>query len=822
MPSKVRQSPALRMPPPLPAAPLPPQPSPAAPAAPTATAATPSNADAQKQTGLVLGANVLKAQLKFKKHIMTNDDGVPLDSLTELKEGGTHGNEMLRRQEHSILTRVEEQNKSALISTLSPRAKSASSARGCCGKGFNADVLLNPVGNFTKKWDVVMAALLITTAIMTPFEIAFLETKLDFLFFFNRLLDIGFMCDIVVQFNLAYYDSKGRLISSRRQVWTHYIAGWFALDIVSTVPYDLITFVTKSADCVEVVAGDCAAADPSENTAMLRMLKLVKLLKLMRILKSGRTFMRIMNALSLTNAMVDLIKYCVMVLVFMHWGACIWRMTPDLLGDPNTWLDSSLSPGALYIQCLEFALMSLVMGYGSVEPGNPGERCVAVLLMIICGSTYAYVIGGICGVIAASDPVTANFRQSLDLLTSFIKEHNLGDELKADMRQYFYFNRDVFRWRMYQEVTANLSPSLRAKAAQHTHKKYLTNIKFLNAPQQAEKDAFLQEIALHMDFAAFAPNDFICHFGQVSETLFVLKRGIARIGNNLISRPGKFFGHEMLIHGAVHQVNIVSVTYVGCLTLKRGLLLELLEHKSHVFPATDRLVRREKARLRLNQAVRKLGHCRILIAAESGTRMSNEQREECYLELLEKGKNPPQALTDPYPNINVDSLTCPEHAKNSIVHHAKHGRRKSVIKRELLHAAAVKVDNVWGKLLVGETLTFDEKNTMLNKLGTEQEEESDESEAEIEHHAESQSPPLKLTGKARWLKNGRLRGIRAPYHQHIEAQTEAYGDLHIAHGELHAAHAATHADIKKQDSKLTELDRKLVDVMRLLKKLVPE
>jgi hypothetical protein len=45
---------------------------------------------------------------------------------------------------------------------------------------------------FMKNWDIVLALALLFTAGVTPFEIAFLKTKLDSLFFTNRMVDIVF------------------------------------------------------------------------------------------------------------------------------------------------------------------------------------------------------------------------------------------------------------------------------------------------------------------------------------------------------------------------------------------------------------------------------------------------------------------------------------------------------------------------------------------------------------------------------------------------------------------------------------------------------
>ena len=43
-----------------------------------------------------------------------------------------------------------------------------------------------------KNWDLLMAMLLLFTASVTPFEVAFLETEVNFLFFLNRLVDLLF------------------------------------------------------------------------------------------------------------------------------------------------------------------------------------------------------------------------------------------------------------------------------------------------------------------------------------------------------------------------------------------------------------------------------------------------------------------------------------------------------------------------------------------------------------------------------------------------------------------------------------------------------
>jgi hypothetical protein len=59
--------------------------------------------------------------------------------------------------------------------------------------------LFNPDGDFCQKWDVAIIAALVFTATVTPYEVAFVETKIDAMFAINRLVDLLFFSDMVLQ-----------------------------------------------------------------------------------------------------------------------------------------------------------------------------------------------------------------------------------------------------------------------------------------------------------------------------------------------------------------------------------------------------------------------------------------------------------------------------------------------------------------------------------------------------------------------------------------------------------------------------------------------
>ena len=155
-----------------------------------------------------------------------------------------------------------------------------------------------------RPWDGIMFGLIMYTAIVTPFEIAFLNTKLDTLFVVNRIVDLFFVGDIVINFILAYYNPKDHMVQRTFPVsfifcfwllhahefcfamfmqWVtdlkliahRYLTSWFIVDIVSIFPFDAIALT------MDVNSGSTSVA----KLRMVRMIRLMRLIKLLRIMR---------------------------------------------------------------------------------------------------------------------------------------------------------------------------------------------------------------------------------------------------------------------------------------------------------------------------------------------------------------------------------------------------------------------------------------------------------------------------------------------------------------------------------------------------------
>ena len=62
--------------------------------------------------------------------------------------------------------------------------------------------VVNQYSSAVAYWDTLLLSILVWTAVVTPFEVSFLEPSYNHMFVLNRLIDICFIGDIVLTFCL--------------------------------------------------------------------------------------------------------------------------------------------------------------------------------------------------------------------------------------------------------------------------------------------------------------------------------------------------------------------------------------------------------------------------------------------------------------------------------------------------------------------------------------------------------------------------------------------------------------------------------------------
>ena len=66
----------------------------------------------------------------------------------------------------------------------------------------------------------------------------------------DLLVDWLFLADIALNFHTTYVGKDGEVIDDLKMIRWNYIRSWFFLDLVSSLPYGVLAFITKDSETV--------------------------------------------------------------------------------------------------------------------------------------------------------------------------------------------------------------------------------------------------------------------------------------------------------------------------------------------------------------------------------------------------------------------------------------------------------------------------------------------------------------------------------------------------------------------------------------------
>jgi len=447
-------------------------------------------------------------------------------------------------------------------------------------------------------WDVVTFFATVLTAIVTPYEVGFVEDAqcVDGLFLFNRIIDLLFMIDIVILFHLQYVDgTTGVWVTSKRKIAWQYLKTWFFFDVLSILPIYVVLLLDENATCYPFVHDPTrpevgsGPLDGSERTGMkaalgVRTIRLLRLVKLARVLKAARVFTSLITDLlvkyfEITYAVTEIIKLIFMIISIAHLSACMWSFLPSLFIDDEspTWKRAMRedkgqdfdSPLELYVAALYWATMTLTgIGYGDISAQNTPEQAVAVVLMLVTASAWAYVIGTIAGVYSTLNPNLVQYRNTMDTLNYFMRERQLPKDMRIMLREYFHNARHMLEANDDEDLLAKMSPLLKGTVAVAANSIWLRQIWFLNGlgSTRLERD-FVAALAMELQLSAF-----IVHERMPIGQLYVLKQGMVVKLYRFLGK-GRVWGEDALLpqrdFAIVDHSQAVALTFCECMLLRR-------------------------------------------------------------------------------------------------------------------------------------------------------------------------------------------------------------------------------------------------------------
>ena len=464
-------------------------------------------------------------------------------------------------------------------------------------------------------WDMLTAFALIFTAIVTPLEVSFFRSPdyVDALFIINRMVDMIFIVDMVIQFFLMYkappdLRGAGLWITDHRKIAWNYLTGWFLIDLISVVvsAFDVIALASAyQARADNIKSGSSQLS----RLTFFRVIRILRLVKLVRLMRASRLFSRWEARIAIDYGTMALIKCMVGVSLVGHWFACIWSLQTELavaMGDEQALLQSWKyfngfcaegpggvtcdPPGRMYAASLYWSIMTITsIGYGDVTPNTTLEYAVATVIMLLGAATWGSVIATFCGVMANRDAGLAEFRQTMDDLNRFVREQGFPEELRIRLREYFKQTKHLQLMSSHCSLLKMMSPSLQGEVALSWHERWLKRVWFFSGTETE----FMVQVAINLNAMVFAPGEL-----AAPNHLYIVHRGVALYGGRVLT-AGRVWGEDMILTSEHLQTRYCAraMNYLEVYMIRRDELLSLAAH----FPSSWKCIRRHAVRMALRR-----------------------------------------------------------------------------------------------------------------------------------------------------------------------------------------------------------------------------
>ncbi|XP_052425994.1 potassium voltage-gated channel subfamily H member 6-like [Carassius gibelio] len=451
---------------------------------------------------------------------------------------------------------------------------------------------------FKAMWDWIILLLVLYTAVFTPYSAAFLLNELEQekrkicgytcnpLNVVDVIVDILFIIDIVITFRTTYVNHNDEVVTHPKLIAIHYIKGWFLIDMVAAIPFDLLIFRSGS----------------DETTAtLIGLLKTARLLRLVRVARK-------LDRYSEYGAAVLFLLMCTFVLI-AHWLACIWYAIghlerpymktgwldnlADQLGKHYNDSDASSGPSVQdkYVTALYFTFSSLTsVGFGNISPNTNSEKIFSICVMLIGSLMYASIFGNVSAIIQRLYSGTTRYHTQMLRVTEFIRFHQIPGELRQRLEEYFQHAWSYTSGIDMNAVLKGFPECLQADICLHLNRSLLQNCKVF----QGVSKACLRALAMRFKTTHSPPGDTLYHHGDVIKALHFISRGSIQVSqhNIVLAILGKndVFGEPINLYTDPGHSNadVTALTYCDLHRIQRDDLLEVLD----MYPAFGESFRR--------------------------------------------------------------------------------------------------------------------------------------------------------------------------------------------------------------------------------------
>ena len=425
--------------------------------------------------------------------------------------------------------------------------------------------VVNPRHRYVQSWDLMTLHLLVFTALVTPYEISFMDglggVNVEMLFWVNQLINIIFLVDMWLVFVTPFEGEDGIWVTSKQELALRYFKGMFIIDLLSIMPFDLIE-----------VIGDGGSLG---SLKVFRVLKLFRLLKMLRIFRGLKIVKKYEADYAIDYQALNISMLLVVLLVTAHWIACLTSLI--CLYDPDSpalevflpsmlELDEKVTTFKKYYYCFVWGLTWITTGMGEGHDSDAESsvlRAYIAMLLIVGAIANAAIIGGVMTIVDEMNEASREFYSNLNVLNVFLKREDVynrvmkwrkddvpGPEFCRRIRSfYLYKYANSKQYKDLNQILENVSDDMKRVLAEAMYGDILRSCGVFAA---ASAD-MIMHLSSAMNVNVYARGDTVYSTGEPATHLYFCVKGTVMLpprapgsALDVYRQGGEPFGQEVV------------------------------------------------------------------------------------------------------------------------------------------------------------------------------------------------------------------------------------------------------------------------------------
>jgi len=423
--------------------------------------------------------------------------------------------------------------------------------------------VLNPDWPVRLAWDMLVILLVLCDSVVIPVQLAEFRTSPEFDDVWLCTTVSIFFCDLVLNFWTGYQGDmkqgqEKQLVTSKAMIAIHYLRGWFWIDFLSTVPWNVI------AGALKPKSEKNTTSDGLKLAKVVKLMRLLRLMRMLRLCKIGVIWERLEARIGSITALnvVSMVKVLGIWTAICHWGACIWWMVGkrdslvmlvtmqdakvgglhwtevprmhSAFDESWTWVERPASEQ--YVFCFYWILGVMRTMPAEVTPVNLTERMFVLLFMFFAVGAFAVNIARITQAWFRFSARKDAFKEEMACVRMYLRAINCGSTLQ--LRTQAYLSHLFEKRRLHAKelgLLSTLPEGLQRKLSQAHRIHYLRMIPRLDD----WIDSALGHVCDATEALDFLPGDRLTQKGHDAEAAFVLMKGGLQVYEPSPLEPGR-------------------------------------------------------------------------------------------------------------------------------------------------------------------------------------------------------------------------------------------------------------------------------------------